>query len=279
VHYWWCDLDDYDPACELRTLLALPDVQNVKLKLMRSFRSFFVSIPDGGARNLFRRICQIAHGRSEEQIHACAFLEDEVFTLVKVSCVEVVGDFTTSGILGFLLIPGLKMLKGRGLDIMKSVQLQGQWKDRRSDVTHLELEGGRLWRMHYTSLHTLLKYTPHLRVLRTMVPMMTTGGGGTSMTSRVMELVSPRSLQAMLEPVKRTLRELRLLNKRQGVPYDVPVMDLSGFTELRKIGITSCCLLPPGGPCEERMGLVERLPRSLEMLRVSVILRTVTACV
>jgi len=78
--------------------------------------------------------------------------------------------------------------------------------------------------------------------------------------SKVTKRVSPAAFTNMLEPVRNTLRELSMLDGRHGVPYDGTTMDLSAITQLRDLEMTSCLLVTPGPPCEDRMSLEARLP-------------------
>jgi len=87
-------------------------------------------------------------------------------------------------------------------------------------------------------------HSPSLRILRTRVPMTTKLKYlDPHVKSKVTKRVSPAAFTNMLEPVRNTLRELSMLDGRHGVPYDGTTMDLSAFTQLRDLEVTSCLLV------------------------------------
>lgn len=177
-------------------------------------------------------------------------------------------DFTTTEVIRFMLIPNLQTFYCEGLNIMKPPRLPPAFTSANSSLTSLDLLGGTLWCIEPRTLRAMLSHCPSLRVLRCQIPMIAHLDSCQEQTSCVERPVSPRELITVLEPVRHTLQDVSLLNRRHTVPYDGSCMDFSGFAALRKLEITSCCLMPPGAPCEERDGLYKLLPRSLERLKV-----------
>jgi hypothetical protein len=76
------------------------------------------------------------------------------------------------------------------------------------------------------------------------------------------------AFDVVFRPLRTTLRKLSFLQIRHNVPYNGTHMELSGFRNLVDLEITSCCLLPPGPPCEARNMLCELLRASLRKLKV-----------
>ncbi|KAF1832678.1 hypothetical protein BDW02DRAFT_416254 [Decorospora gaudefroyi] len=116
-------------------------------------------------------------------------------------------------------------------------------------------------------MRQMLSYCPALRILNCQIPM-ATRFVYVDNAARVTQPVSPRELNNVFEPVRQILRQLTLLEYRYNVPYDGSHMDLSNFPVLTDLNIASCCVLPPGGPCEERNAFHNLLPPNLRYLRL-----------
>ena len=223
----------------------------------------------GTRRNLLQKFW---YGRSVERDFECEFLDNnDECPFAEIQSISLKQDFTTTEIIRFMLLPSGQVLRASDLDIMKEARLPVAFAAAKSNVTELELLSGRLWRIEPVAMRSILSFCPHLRVLRCQVPMETKFNGQDEITSEVIRPVSPKSLNAMFEPVRDTLQELSLLNLRHTVPYDGSRMDLSGFRALRDLEVTSCCLLRPGAPCVEWEGLGDSLPVGLRKLKVRVL--------
>jgi hypothetical protein len=263
-------LDD----AQLAWILALPNVRDLTVRRYDALQrtgNYWTDIRN--ASQLYR------FGRSVECDFECGFLDKYEWKGVRSVCLQ--GGFTGTEIVRFVQLPDIRSLDATVLHIVNAPRVPDS--PRPSTLTTLELRGGSLWRMEPSALRSILAFAPGLRVLRCQVPMDTMSNSIEEQTCSVVRPVSSAELCAALEPVRASLEELYLLNLRHCVPYDGTFLDLSGFSSLTHLEITSCCLLPVGAPRDRRGDLGKMLPASLARLKVRLdgriyLLETPTSC-
>ena len=246
---------------ELRTVLAFPHLR--KLTFQRRDKPHI--LPGEGGMPAIKKAMALKRGRNVVRDFECPFLDSSAYDFSNIRTIHLSQDFTATEILRFMLLPSVRAVRASELCVMRP---HAVWAQQTSNITTLEFFGEELWRIEPGTVHGILAFCPRLCVLRMHVPMISVGNGGMGVSTGVLEHVCPAAFTAMLEPVKGTLRELSLLNRRHVIPYDGSRMDLSGFAELRDLEITSCCLLPPGPPCEARDELGRVLAPGLERLKL-----------
>lgn len=238
-----------------------------KLKELRVAR-YDVLAPAGNfVQNMRAASLKFKGGRPSDRDFECVFLDGRTFKgihTIRLSC-----EFTVTEIIRFMLLPDVRTLSATTLDIMKEPRLPSSFACQKSMITSLDLLGGTLWRMSAETLGAILSFCSRLVALHCQIPMDTEHDSISHQTSRVTQPVCPSLLTTALAPVRETLEELSLLNLRHSVPYDGTFLDLSNFTSLEVLTITSCCLLPPGHPFLGRNELYKLLPASLTCLNVS----------
>jgi hypothetical protein len=215
-----------------------------------------------------RRSRQLEDGRPAERDYECGFLDS--YDLSGIQTIRLRGDFTTTEVIRFMLAPSVRILHCEGLNIMNQPGLVTEVSHKVLALTNLNLLGGGRWRIEPDTLHQILIHCPSLRMLRCQVPMdaRVDNFDFDRASSRVLRPVSPKNFTAALDPVRQTLQKLSLLNGRHSVPYDGSCLNLSRFGALTDLEITSCCLMPPGPPCQERDRLHRLLPSNLQHLKV-----------
>jgi len=264
IHSYYVRFDDGKlNQTRLKSLLASPSIRELTFSRYDAPKR-----TEDFIRDLGTRAARLAHGRSDEQDFECRFLDDCCFE--RVHTVRLQHDFTTTELVRFMLLEGVNVLSATDLSIMKELRLPNAFASKKSMLTSLDILGGSLWRMEPTTLSSILSCCSTLRSLRCQVPMDTHSTSSAQQSSRVNTPVSPRDLTKVFKLVHATLKKLSLLNLRHRVPYDGSHLDLSEFASLTDLEITSCCLLPPGAPCDERNSLYKLLPASLQRLNVSV---------
>lgn len=267
---WFLSLDAHDAngvIPELITVLKFPNMG--RLVLERSDNFYKIPSVSGGTHPMILRWEQLVEGRPATRDFECSFLDRAEHDLQNIHTIELRDQFTTTELLRFMLIPNVRTLKAASLDRMPPASLSATWSNQKSNISRLEIDGGWLWTMVPSTIHSILSHCPQLRVLHVRVPMVSDIQGGAEIYSQVNQPVIPAALQQMLEPVRHTLQELVMLNGRHKVPYDhSSTMNFSGFKALEKLEITSCCMMPPGSPCDARYGLSRSLPPKVRFLKV-----------
>jgi hypothetical protein len=267
---WYLNLDDHDAGGahaipELKTVLALPALEELVLERSNQFYKFLGGTP--GMGRIVNHYRQLREGRPVERDFECAFLDNAEYDFNNVRTVHLKHEFSTTEILRFMVLPGVREVKATALGIMRAYRLPQELADTTSNVTCLALGGGWTWSMEPETLHSILAIFPNLRELKCQVPVsaiLTGPSGGTTVTRPV----SPAGLSHALQPVRATLRKLELLNWRHKVPYDGTHMNLLNFAVLQELEIASSCLMPDGPPCVERNGVCGLLPPRLRHLKV-----------
>ena len=213
-------------------------------------------------------IKQMQQGRPEDQDFQCGFLDTHSFPRIRSICL--IGDFTATEIMRFMLLPSVQTLRAKDIASLRAPRLSAYFAAQTSNITSLSIIGDGRWNVEPETVQNIFSACPLLRDLQCQVPVSTsvTHGRNIGRKSHVNRAVSPAAFNAALAPLHTRLRRLSLLQLRHNVPYDGTNMDLSRFRELIDLEITSCCLLPPGAPCEGRNMLCELLPVSLRRLQV-----------
>ncbi|KAH7068683.1 hypothetical protein FB567DRAFT_585103 [Paraphoma chrysanthemicola] len=246
----------------LREVLNYPHIEELSFTRFDKLRG-----GTGGFMDVLRPIMlRLREGRDSQRDFECAFLDD--YALKQIRKVNLTGDFTTTELIRFVLLPNVTRMSATYLNIMKEPRLPIQYAHVKSTLTSLDILGGSLWRISASTMRTILSFCPHLRSLRCQVPMQTLLNSHTEQTCSVTEPVSPGELTEVFYPIRKTLQKLSLLNLRHRVPYDGSCMDLSCFSALEDLEFTSCCLLPPGPPCPKRDAISCLLPKSLRRLKL-----------
>jgi hypothetical protein len=161
-----------------------------------------------------------------------------------------------------MLLPDLKQMTGRNFYRLREPRLPPRLAMKKSTFTRLELSSDLTWNIAPSALRSVLCYCPVSRYLRCQISFRADFSGPHE--SRVSSNVRPRELTDVFAPVSKTLEEHCILPCV--LTYQV---NFSGLHELTDLQISSCCLLPPGPPCEVRNLLYSLLPRKLKHLRVS----------
>ncbi|PSN70824.1 hypothetical protein BS50DRAFT_618024 [Corynespora cassiicola Philippines] len=175
-------------------------------------------------------------------------------------------DFSSTEIVRFALLPGVRSVEATGLAKLTPALLPSGTVS--SQITSLQLLGGRYWNVTPDALRSILSYTPSLVNLHCQIPIKTQAKPIPEPTE-VEGPVRPSDIQAALLPVMRGLRKLTLVENRYfGISYDGSRLDLSEFPSLAHIRVPSCCILPAGGPCEAREHSYLCLPPTISELHL-----------
>jgi hypothetical protein len=262
---WYFNLDDHDAGGahaipDLKTVLALPTLEELVFERSNIFYRI--------RGNLITRCQQIQEGRPVERDFECAFLDDAEYDFNHVRTAHLKHEFSTTEILRFMLLPGVREVRATALSIMRAPRLPQELANTTSNVTCLDLRGEWVWSMEPATLHAILSVCPNLRELKCQIPVSATLEGPGFRGSKITRPVSPAALSHALQRVRNTLRRLELLNWRHKVPYDGTHMDFSDFAVLEQLEVASSCVMPDGPPCVERNGVGGLLPVGLRCLKV-----------
>jgi hypothetical protein len=139
-----------------------------------------------------------------------------------------------------------------------------------SSLTSLPLVGDGFWSIALHTISSILAACPLLRDLECQVSVITRAEMAVLnlRKSSVTKAVRSAAFDRTISPLRSSLQRLSLLQLRYNVPYDGTHMDLVNYTALLDLEVTSCYLMPPGPPCEERKLLHQLLPASLQRLKV-----------
>ncbi|KAH7378686.1 hypothetical protein BKA66DRAFT_571476 [Pyrenochaeta sp. MPI-SDFR-AT-0127] len=205
--------------------------------------------------------------RGEDQDFQCGFLETHPFAQIR--SITLVGNFTATEIMHFMLIPSIHTLRAKDIGLLRAPKLAASFATQMSTIISLSLVGDGRWSVELKTVQAIFSVCPQLRDLQCQVPVIASPSGDRIFRkSHVIGEVNPAALNIAFAPLRARLRRLSLLQYRYDVPYNGTHMDFSRFEELIDLEITSCCLLPPGAPCEARDELCGLLPASLRCLKL-----------
>ncbi|OAL53632.1 hypothetical protein IQ07DRAFT_640680 [Pyrenochaeta sp. DS3sAY3a] len=214
------------------------------------------------------RIGQMRRGRPEGQDFLCRFLDTCSFPGIQ--SIVLSGNFTSTEIMRFMLLPSVRALRAGGLGSLHAPLLPESGTAETCKLSMLSLTGDGLWSVEPSTMRSISQTCPMLQEFLCQIPVTASQTPPQGMRlSQVIRAVSPTILDWVFAPLHSTLRRLSLLQLRHNVPYDGTFMNLSMFEQLADLEITSCCLLPPGPPCNKRDMLYQLLPASLVQLKVS----------
>lgn len=189
-----------------------------------------------------------------------------------ISIVYLSGEFTMLELWAFIFLDGVRTLRGPELHSMECDPnaLESFPWTRSSTIEDLELTaGGDYWGLAHRVLRMLLMAMPALKRLRLTLP-------GNQSTARdtycqLEEAFSGTDTAHDLEPLKHTLEVLELCADHQDWVHGrgTSLFDLSGFTKIWKLEVSSICFFQDGGPCTDRYELCEQLPINVRDLTVS----------
>jgi hypothetical protein len=134
-----------------------------------------------------------------------------------------------------------------------------------SNIVCLKLESG--FHLPEDVLNEMLRYPRGLKTLTTNLPGWDFPGNYFSPRPELTAPLSPVAVTRALEPTKLSLVDLSLVDENCVWPsHDRSRTDLSDFTAIKKLHISSLCYFLPGN--SERNGIVHLLPASLEEIEV-----------
>ncbi|KAH3913208.1 hypothetical protein HBI56_086410 [Parastagonospora nodorum] len=241
-------------------LTTLPNI--CELVFISSHEQFLPETITGLAR-----IRQQTLGRPTEQDFQCQFLDSHSFAGIR--AVTLIGNFTTTEIMRFSYLPTLRTLYCRDLSSLHASQLSSEFVTQSPNITSLSLSGDGYWSVQARTIQNIISACPRIVELQCQVPVEVEPRAPLHLRrSNVIRPVSPAALQVALAPLRTSLRKLSLTQLRHNVPYDGSCIDFSSFTELEDLKIVSCCILPPGPPCDAREELYTRLPINLKYLEI-----------
>ena len=134
-----------------------------------------------------------------------------------------------------------------------------------SNIVCLKLESG--FHLPEDVLNEMLRYPRGLKTLITNLPGCEIPDNDFIPGCKLTTPLSPVAVMRALEPTKRSLVDLSLVDENCIWPsHDRSRTDLSDFTAIKKLHISSLCYFLPGN--SERNGIVHLLPASLEEIEV-----------
>lgn len=191
VTSWLIDFDHHDADGPLPGLNEVLTYPNLRSLTYRRSDEFYREKGVPGMQQIMLRLKQLRDGRPAHMQFELRFLDSKDLDFRNIHTVHLVADFTTTELLRIMFLPRVRVVKATWLDIMQPPNLSPEFATATSNITHLEIHGGTLWRIHPSTIHAVLSHCPHLRILRLRVPMLSILCGAMEIWSEVHEPVSP----------------------------------------------------------------------------------------
>jgi hypothetical protein len=172
---------------------------------------------------------------------------------------------STADVVKYVFLRRLKCLSISSISRPKVPKLPRNHSYGDSKIVCLKLESG--FHLPEDVLTEMLKYPGGLKTLITNLPGLDLPDNYFAPGSELTTPLSPVAVTRALEPTKRSLVDLSLVDENCIWPsHDQSRTDLSDFTAIKKLQILSLCYFLPGN--SERNGIVHLLPASLEQIEV-----------
>ena len=171
---------------------------------------------------------------------------------------------STADVVKYVFLRRLKSLSISNISKPKVPKLPKNRSYGDSNVVCLKL--GSRFHMPEDVLNEMLIYPRGLKTLITNLPGWDMPGNYIRPRSELMAPLSPVAVTRALEPAKLSLVDLSLVENCVWPSHDRSRTDLSDFTAIKKLQISSLCYFLPGN--SKRDGIVDLLPASLEEIVV-----------
>jgi hypothetical protein len=173
--------------------------------------------------NVFDAARKFQQGRRLEDDFECEFL-NTFSTPPSVRSLDCIGEFTTTEVLRFMLLPNLAAFAAKELPRITHPHLPAPFQGMTKNLISLDISGRSTWEIHHFDASDVNFQCKQCRMTQ---------------SSRVEIPVSPEEVRDALEPVRETLEELCVLPMRYHALGDGSHMDLTGFHALRYLQICS----------------------------------------